>query len=410
MSNQKSPSFAAFQFVGFRWHVGTYMLAMMADNVEHVISYWMLFQKFHSPELAGFAVLSHWLPFLFFSVPAGALADKYDPRRLIQAGITLFAICSLGWAYLFITDSVEQWHAMVLLVLHGFAGVLWHTISQILLYDIVEAPFLPSAVRILASARYLGLLIGPAVGALLMLTLGPKYGLVLNAFLYLPTILWLWKAPYGPAFRKGVEPVKRAVRGLRDIIDTIRDVSGKSTIFSMILLAGTASFFVGNGYQAQMPGFADDLGHGDPGLLYSLLLGADAAGALIAGIVLESRGSLKPRPRTALILAIIWCSILITFALNQNYYFAIALLLLCGFFELSFNSMAQSIVQINAPTEIRGRVVGLYNMAALGMRAGSGVTVGLVGGMIGIHASLAIAATALMLLISFILLRYGRSL
>jgi MFS family permease len=410
MSSTKAPAFAAFKFVGFRFHVITYMLAMMADSVEHVISYWMLYQKFHSPELAGFAVLSHWLPFLFFSVPAGALADKYDPRRLIQAGIGLFMICSLSWAYLFITDTVEQWHAMILLVLHGFAGVLWHTISQILLYDIVDASVLPSAVRILASARYLGLLIGPAVGAGLMLTVGPKYGLIVNAFLYLPTILWLATAPYGPAFRVGEAPVKRAVRGFQDIVQTIRDISGKSVIVSMVLLAGTASFFVGNGYQAQMPGFAQDLGHGDPGLLYSLLLGADAAGALIAGIVLESRGFLKPHPRTALILAICWCVILLTFALNQSYYFAIALLLVCGFFELAFNSMAQSIVQINAPTEIRGRVIGLYNMAALGMRAGSGITVGLVGGMIGIHASLAIAAATLMFIISFILMRYGRSL
>jgi MFS family permease len=410
MSSTKAPAFAAFKFVGFRFHVITYMLAMMADSVEHVISYWMLYQKFHSPELAGFAVLSHWLPFLFFSVPAGALADKYDPRRLIQAGIALFMICSLSWAYLFITDTVEQWHAMILLVLHGFAGVLWHTISQILLYDIVDASVLPSAVRILASARYLGLLIGPAVGAGLMLTVGPKYGLIVNAFLYLPTILWLATAPYGPAFRVGEAPVKRAVKGFQDIVQTIRDISGKSVIVSMILLAGTASFFVGNGYQAQMPGFAQDLGHGDPGLLYSLLLAADAAGALIAGIVLESRGFLKPHPRTALILAICWCAILLTFALNQSYYFAIALLLVCGFFELAFNSMAQSIVQINAPTEIRGRVIGLYNMAALGMRAGSGITVGLVGGMIGIHASLAIAATTLMFIISFILMRYGRSL
>ena len=48
-------------------------LAMMADSVEHVISYWVVFQKFHSPALAGFAVLSHWLPFLLFSVAVGSL-------------------------------------------------------------------------------------------------------------------------------------------------------------------------------------------------------------------------------------------------------------------------------------------------------------------------------------------------
>ena len=54
------------------------MLAMMADNIEHVISYWMIFQKFESPALGGFAVFAHWVPFLLFSVYAGALADRFD--------------------------------------------------------------------------------------------------------------------------------------------------------------------------------------------------------------------------------------------------------------------------------------------------------------------------------------------
>ena len=61
-------------------------LMMMADNIEHVITYWVLWQKFHSPALAGFEVISHWLPFLLLSVPFGQLADRYDCRRIIQVG------------------------------------------------------------------------------------------------------------------------------------------------------------------------------------------------------------------------------------------------------------------------------------------------------------------------------------
>ena len=80
---------------------------MMADNIEHVISYWVVFQKFHSPALAGFAVLSHWLPFLLFSVGSGVLADRFDPRRLIQCGMGLFILASLGWGYFFLTDTIE---------------------------------------------------------------------------------------------------------------------------------------------------------------------------------------------------------------------------------------------------------------------------------------------------------------
>jgi hypothetical protein len=54
-------------------------LAMMADNIEDVITYWVVFQKFQSPALAGFAIISHWFPFLLFFFFSGALADRYDP-------------------------------------------------------------------------------------------------------------------------------------------------------------------------------------------------------------------------------------------------------------------------------------------------------------------------------------------
>jgi len=368
---------------------------MTADNVEHVISYWVMFQKFQSPALAGFAVLSHWLPFLLFSVYSGALADRFDPRRIIQAGMVLFAGVSLAWGWLFATDALEVWHAMVLLVLHGFAGVLWSPSSQLLIHDIVGPAHLQSAVRLTATARWLGLLLGPAVGAGIMLVLGPAHGILLNAALYLPLTLWLWRAPYGPRFRKAEVARPRSVRGLADIVQTIRDIAGERTIVQMTLLAGSASLLVGNAYHAQMPEFAHDLGHGDAGLTYSVLLAADAAGALVAGFVLESRGLLRASPRTAFVLALLWCIAIAGFAAARAYPLAVALLFVAGFLELSFNAMAQTLVQLHAPLPVRGRVIGLYGMSALGMRAFSGVTVGLLGALIGIHWSLALSALAL---------------
>jgi MFS family permease len=393
---------------GFRAQFVTYVLAMMADNIEHVISYWVLFQKFHSPALAGFAVLSHWLPFLLFSVAAGALADRVDPRRIIQCGMALFITASLGWGYFFITGTLQMWHAAVLLVIHGCAGVLWHTPNQLLLYDVVGPADLMSAVRLNATARYLGVLVGPAVGGVIMLTLGPSHGILINTVFYLPLLLWLINAPYGPRFRKDATPAPtRAVRGLADIVQTIRDVAAHPVIVSMTLLAGLSSFFVGNAYNAQMPGFAADLGHGDPGVTYSMLLSADAAGALIAGVLLEGRNLLRPNPRTAIVLAMLWCIALTGFALSTNYVLALAVLFAAGFLELSFNSMAQTLVQLNAPVGLRGRVIGLFNMASLGLRAFSGVSVGLVGSLIGVHYSLALSAL-IMLAVAISLLALAR--
>jgi MFS family permease len=402
-SLRAKPSFAAMRYAGFRAQFITFVLAMMADNIEHVISYWVVFRKFQSPALAGFAVVSHWLPFLVFSVAAGAMADRLDPRRLIQCGMALFITASLGWGYFFITDTLQMWHAMVLLVLHGCAGVLWQSPNQVLLYDIVGSADLPSAVRLNATARYLGVLVGPAVGGAILLLLGPSYGILLNTVFYLPLILWLVNAPYGPRFRKGAPLPRRPVRGLADIVQTVRDIAGRPVIASMTLLGGCASFLVGNAYSAQMPGFAQDLGHGDPGIAYSMLLAADAAGALLAGVALESRGMLVANPRTAIILALIWSGALLGFSLATAYPLALALLFTAGFFELAFNAMAQTLVQLDAPTDMRGRVIGLYNMASLGLRTFSGVTVGLLGSVIGVHWSLALSALVMLAVASALL-------
>jgi MFS family permease len=369
--------------------------AMLADNIEHVISYWAIFQKFHSPALGGFAVISHWAPFLLFSIYSGALADRFDPRRIIQIGMLIFMSVSIAWGMLFMTDTLQQWHARALLIIHGFAGVLWGPASQLLLHDIVGPAELPSAVRLGATARYLGMLTGPAVGGALLIAFGPAHGIFINALIYLPMILWLWKAPYGPRYRKSPPSPAPAVRGFADLFATFQSIRENPTVLCMVLLAGLAALFVGNAYQAQMPGFALDLGHGDPGVSYSMLLAADAAGALAAGFVLESRGLLHPAARTALVLAMAWCAALGMFAVIRIYPIALALLFAAGFLELSFNSMAQALVQLSAPQSIRGRVIGVFTMAASGMRMFSGISVGIVGGLIGIHYSLSLSAAVL---------------
>jgi MFS family permease len=400
----KHQAFEALKIPGFPIFVGTFVLTMMADNVEHVISYWVAFEKFKSPTLGGFAVISHWLPFLLFSVGVGALNDRFDSRRLIQIGGTLFMLASLGWGYCFITDSLTIPIAMGLLVLHGFAGVFWMTSSQVLLYDIVGVEKLASAVRLNATARYFGVLVGPGVGSLIMSTLGPAKGIFLNAALYLPLLIWLINAPRPHRGKRLEQSGARRVRGLADIWQTIQAVRTIPTLGVMIVLSGAASFFVGNSYQAQMPGFATDLGNIEPGFAYSMLLAADAAGALFGGLTLEAGLRFtKVTPTAAMGFAMGWAVSLGCFALTRSYPMALVCLFAAGFCELSFSSMNQTIVQMKAPDAIRGKVLGLFGMSSAGLRLFSGIFVGLSASKIGIHFSLfgatvAFFATAAVLL------------
>jgi MFS family permease len=370
-------------------------LAMMADNIEHVITYWVLWQKFHSPALTGFEVISHWVPFLLFSVYFGSLADRHDCRRLIQAAQALFMVVSALWGVLFLTNSLQIWEACLLLVLHGCAGALWGPGEQLMLHDFVGREELPSAVRLNATFRSLGILFGPVVGSALLLGLGPTHGIFANIAFYLPLTLFLFRTKFtGHVRDHGIAPARI---GIRDSLRVLRDVRSSHVLVSMIVLGGLGSFFIGTSLQTSMPLFASDLGAGSAGTAYGVLLFANGVGGVIGGILLEATGSIKPNVKAAVVSTAIYGVTTLFFALTGSYPLAVVMLVVSGIANLASMSIGQTIVQLLAPSADRGRIIGLYGVSANGLRAGSGFTVGLLGAAIGIHASLGVSSAALCL-------------
>ena len=368
-------------------------LAMMADNIEHVITYWVLWQKFHSPALAGFEVISHWVPFLLFSVYFGSLADRHDCRRLIQAAQLLFMAVSVTWGALFLAGSMHIWEACVLLVLHGCAGSLWGPAEQLMLHDFVGVDELPSAVRLNATFRSLGILLGPVVGSALLLGLGSTAGIFVNVAFYLPLTLFLFRTRFTGHTRE--DGLARPRVGMLESLRVFRAVRSNHTLVSMIVLAGLGSFFVGASMQSSMPIFAHKLGAGSAGLTYGVLLFANGAGGVIGGILLEATGRITPNVMAAVASTLIYGVTTVFFAVTTSYPIAVAMLVIGGVANLAAMSIGQTVVQLLAPAADRGRVVGLYGMSANGLRAGSGFTVGLLGAVIGVRWSLGLSATAL---------------
>ncbi|WP_375424132.1 MFS transporter [uncultured Friedmanniella sp.] len=368
-------------------------LAMMADNVEHVITYWVLWQQFHSEALVGFQVISHWVPFLLFAVWFGGLADRYDCRRVIQAGQALFMFVSVAWGVLFLTHSLHIWHACVLLVLHGIAGALWGPAEQLMLHDFVGPAELPSAVRLNATFKSLGILFGPVVGSALLLGLGPTWGIFANVAIYLPLTLFLTRTRFTGHLRDGA--VTRARMTIADAWRTLQGVAADHTLVSMIVLAGLGSFFVGASLQSAMPIFAADLAGGSGNSAYGVLLFATGAGGVLGGLVLEATGWIRPRVSAAVAATAVYGLAILGFALTHSYVLALGLLFVQGVANLASMSISQTVVQLRAPAEQRGQVVGVYTMSASGLRAGSGLTVGIFGTVVGIHTSLSLSAIAL---------------
>ena len=322
--------FAALRHPDCRFYLFGTMLSMMADNVEHVITYWVLFQKFHSPALAGFAVISHWVPSLVLSVYFGGLADRKDCRKVIQAAQVMYMGVSAAW------------------------------------------------------------------------------GIFANVLIYLPLTVWLMRVPYTGHLRDATATSRKPM-SFADAFQTLREVRDNPVLISMVALGGLSSLFIGAALGPQMPEFASGLGINEAGLVYGALLAANAAGAVFGGLVLEGTGILRPSARTAMISTIIYSLCIVAFALSGSYPLSLALLVVAGVSNLASQSIAQTLVQLLAPPEKRGRVVGVYNMSSGGLRAGSGFTVGLAGAFIGVHWSLALSAFSLCIVAVALLLYTARA-
>ncbi|CCH30962.1 MFS transporter [Actinosynnema sp. NPDC047251] len=369
-------------------------LAMMADNIEHVITYWVLWEKFQSPALTGFQVISHWAPFLLLSVWFGSLADRFDCRRVIQAAQVLFMVVSLAWGVLFLTDSLQMWQACVLLVLHGIAGALWGPAEQLMLHDFVGHDELPSAVRLNSTFRSLGILFGPVVGSALLLGLGPTAGIFANVLIYLPLTIFLFRTKF-TGHTRDHHPRTRV--GLRDSLRVFREVRSNRTLISMIVLAGLGSFFIGASMQTSMPIFAQELGVGAAGTAYGVLLFANGAGGVIGGLLMEVTRRIKPTVPTAIIATAVYGLTGLGFALTGSYPLAVGLLVVGGVANLASMSITQTVVQLLSPPADRGRVLGLYGLSSGGLRTGSGFTVGLLGVYVGVPMAFAYSSAALCL-------------
>ena len=369
---------------------------MMADNIEHVITYWTLWEKFHSPALAGFEVISHWVPFLLFSVYFGGLADRFDCRRVIQAAQALFMLVSALWGVLFLTGTLQVWHACVLLVLHGLAGSLWGPGEQLMLHDFVGNAELPSAVRLNATFRSLGVLFGPVIGSALLLGLGPTAGIFANIAFYLPLMVFLFRTRFTGHIRDG-GIVRHDRVGVLDSLRVLKTVRANRTLVSMIVLGGLGSFFVGASMQSSMPIFAQDLGAGNAGTAYGILLFANGAGGVVGGLLLEATGAIPATVGSAVVSTLAYGVSTLFFAVSGSYLVSVLLLIVGGVANLASMSVGQTVVQLMAPPADRGRVIGVYGVAASGLRFGSGITVGLFGAVVGVHWSLGLSAAALCL-------------
>ena len=335
--------FAALKVRYYKGYLVGGSLAMGADHIEHVLSYLVMWQLFHSPVLAGFAVISHWVPHLFFGVFFGGLAERYDCRRLIQVAQGMFMLASALWGVLILTGTLEAWMCVPLLLLHGFASALWHPADQLMLYDIAGPKDLPSAVRLMATGLNLGMLVGPALAAVMLSLplLGPDpvaragWGMFINLLVYVPFLIFLARVPVNGHVREARSANRLR---LREVPGVLREVARYPSILVVTLLQAAVGLFIGVALLPLLPEFGEVLLGTTEGPGYGALLIAMALGAVIGGTALEAFGRVKISVRLAIVSTMIFASAVLIFAFSRNFALSLGVLVIAGFANIISSS------------------------------------------------------------------------
>jgi MFS family permease len=328
------------------------------------------------------------LPIFLLALPAGALADVVDRRRLILFTqvwmfFAAFALGGVTWAGM-VTPWILLWLTLLLSLGMALNAPAW----QALVPELVARSEIPAAVALNSAGFNVARFIGPALGGLVVGSLGAGAAFVCNAASYLGVIavLFIWKRD--PASPEHPESVVRAMRtGIRFVIES----SALCTIF-----VRSASFIVcGSALMALLPLIARQrLMVGSRG--YGFLVGVFGLGAVLGAVVLpmvRRRASLNLLAVSAVCL---FAATMALMAMVDEYALACIALLLGGASWLALLATFNSSVQSLVPAWVRGRALAVYMLVFFGGLAGGSILWGAVAGAWGLQSALLLASGGLL--------------
>ena len=297
--------------------------------------------------------LLQFLPLFILTPFTGLAADKFDRRKLGLLTIALQFICAAMLAWFSWTGAVSLpilfAIAVILGVARGFAGPALSALSP----NLVPKNILPTAIALSSISWQVGMLSGPAIGALLY-AVEPALPYAAAAGLFTISAIALalvGKVPQ-PAMRKDQRPIGAIVDGLRYVVQNKMVLSAITLDLFAVFLAGA---------NALIPVFARDiLQVGENGL--AMLAAATPAGALVAAIFFSFR-PLKTQVGPKMLWAVAVFSVAtIIFGLSTSLILSLAMLFIIGGADMFSVYVRQSLIQLHTPDDKRGRVSSVSMM------------------------------------------------
>ncbi len=395
--------FAALEVPTFRWYWIASWISSTGDGMENVIRNVLVVQLAGAaaPFWLGMMVFAHWIPFTLFSLYGGVLADRYDNRKVQIVAQLLLMSAAVGVAWATLGGVVTTWWIFGLLLLHGFAGAIGNPAQQTLIHAMVGRDKLLSAVSLNSTARQFSQVIGPAFAGFIVVAFGPGLGFLINAMTFVPLLVLLSVIRVKRLGSVERQPLVASLQG------GLSFVRARPLIGALIGAEMIGVIFLGHTFNSFLVLFAYDVLHVGA-LGYSFLLVGSGIGAVGAAIYLAYSRGRRHSGAFVVMAAMAEMVAIFFFAFSTSYALSFLLLIAVGASAVLTQSLTNTKIQLSAPNELRGRVMGAYTFGTQGMRVLNGPILG--GAAIVFGAPLAVAGAALTVLASLgvILARVGQ--
>jgi len=355
--------------------------------MQAVAAGWLVLRVTSSPFLLGVITAMETLPALFFSLVAGALADRLDKRRFAMITQTLLALQALALGLLVREHLAAFWPIFWLALFAGIVSSFDVPVRQSLLFDLVGPADIINATALNSVVFNVARILGPTIAALIIMRSGEAINFFANALSFGFVVWALWAIRIGPG-AAAARALRRAEPLRNQVAQGVAYVLAHRLIARMFAALLVFSVF-GYNYILLMPVFAKFVLHGGAHAL-GLLMTCLGVGALLGSLTMASRA--RTSLRSLVMAGIVFPVSLIVFAAMHTVIPAAIAVGALGLCMVQFAVRFSSLLQTESDPDVRGRVLGLYNTVLVGFAPLGALQAGAIAQLYGAGTALAVGA------------------
>jgi MFS family permease len=387
-----SRTFAALRFRNYRLYFFSQIVSFSGTWMQGIAQAWLVLQLTGSGTALGTVVAMQFLPTLLLAPYGGVIADRFDKRKLIMVTQSIAGLLALLLGILTLSGTVQLW--MVYVIAAGFGAVtaIDNPSRQTFVMEMVGPADIANAVTLNSVVVNAARAIGPAIGGVIIATVGIGQCFVFNAASYLAVIvalLFVRPSELHPSARSA-----RAPGQLRAGFRYAWNTPTLRTTLVMLAIIGTFTYE----FTTTLPLLSEfTFGAGSSGLAtMTALMGA---GAVVGGLVVASSG--PPTPRRLVLVASAFGTGVLTVAVMPTIGLVYVVMPFVGAASVGVISLSNATLQLNSDPMLRGRVMAIFSMALIGSTPIGGPMMGWIGETIGPRYALLLGGAAAVMAAAF---------